>query len=130
MQVYYRLFIYIYVMLLEIQLSRERGWDPINWFNPAILLCLSQAKTWISNIIYHGLISSMKWGEGWLFIMLIMVKLLTIIVKLSFHNNSFHYGKILYRIKYVCNLFIPWNKLLRLNCTMLCCPVISIFALI
>ena len=25
--------------------------DPINQFNPAILLCLSQARIWISNVI-------------------------------------------------------------------------------
>jgi hypothetical protein len=29
----YRLF--IFVLLLEIQLFREGGWDSINWFNPA-----------------------------------------------------------------------------------------------
>ena len=29
--------------------------DPINLFNPTTLLCLSQARTWISNVIYHGI---------------------------------------------------------------------------
>ena len=38
-----------------IQLSRREGWDPINRFDPTTLLCLSQAWTWISNIICHGL---------------------------------------------------------------------------
>jgi hypothetical protein len=28
---------------LEIKLSRGEAWDPINWFNPATCLCLSQA---------------------------------------------------------------------------------------
>ena len=36
-------------------LSREEGWDTINRFNPATFLCLSQARTWISNIICRGL---------------------------------------------------------------------------
>ena len=35
-QFYYRLF--IYVLPLEIQLSRENGWDPINRFNPQALV--------------------------------------------------------------------------------------------
>jgi hypothetical protein len=48
-EVFYRLF--LYVLPLEIQLSREEGWDPINRFNSAILLCLSQARTWISNVV-------------------------------------------------------------------------------
>jgi hypothetical protein len=33
----------------------SRGGDPINWFNNATFLCLSQDKTWISNVIWHGL---------------------------------------------------------------------------
>jgi hypothetical protein len=47
-----------------IQLSRGEGWDPINPFNPATCLCLSEAKTWISNVICCGLflcsVSSVK----------------------------------------------------------------------
>ena len=31
------------------------GSDPINQFNPTSFLCLSQAKTWISNVISCGL---------------------------------------------------------------------------
>ena len=42
---------YLHMLPLEIKLLSWGGGDPINWFNPAILLCLSQAKTWISNII-------------------------------------------------------------------------------
>jgi len=26
--------------------------DPINWFNPATFLCLYQARTWISNVVF------------------------------------------------------------------------------
>ena len=37
---FYRFF--IYVLLLEIQLSKGEGLDPINRFNPATCLCLSQ----------------------------------------------------------------------------------------
>jgi hypothetical protein len=34
--------IYLYMLLpLKIQLSRWESWNPINWFNPAIFLCLS-----------------------------------------------------------------------------------------
>lgn len=35
--------------------QEEEGWDPINGFNPATILCLFQAKTWISNFICCGL---------------------------------------------------------------------------
>ena len=36
---------------MEIQLSRWNGLDLIKQFNPATCMCLSQARTWISNII-------------------------------------------------------------------------------
>jgi hypothetical protein len=35
---------FVYVLPLEIQLSRGEGWDTINRFNPATFLCLSQAR--------------------------------------------------------------------------------------
>jgi len=55
-------FVYIYISL-EIQLSRGEGWDPINWLNPVTFLCLSQARTWISNIIFRGLFlfNDLRW---------------------------------------------------------------------
>jgi len=31
------------------------GGNPINRFNPTTFLCLSQARSWIYNIICHGL---------------------------------------------------------------------------
>jgi hypothetical protein len=34
-------------------INRRIGWNPINRFNHATFLCLSQAKT--SNIVCHGL---------------------------------------------------------------------------
>ena len=33
--------LFIYVLLLENQLSTEEGWDPINRFNTTTFLCLS-----------------------------------------------------------------------------------------
>jgi len=38
-------------VVLEAKLSRRMDWDPIFWFNPDAWLCLSQARTWISNDI-------------------------------------------------------------------------------
>jgi len=35
---------------------KRGGWGPINRFNAASFLCLSQVRTWISNIIYCGLL--------------------------------------------------------------------------
>ena len=35
--------------------SPEEGRELIGWFNPATFLCLSQARTWISNVIHHGI---------------------------------------------------------------------------
>jgi len=55
---FYRLFIYVWS--LAIQLSRGERWDPINRFNPAPFLCLSQAKTWISNVICQSLLCSVS----------------------------------------------------------------------
>ena len=45
----------VYVLPLEIQLSRRDGWDTIKRFNTAILLCLSQAKTWVPNRMCRGI---------------------------------------------------------------------------
>jgi len=52
----YRFFIVcLYVLPLEIQLSRVEGFDFIKRFNPAIYVRLSQARTYISNIMCRGL---------------------------------------------------------------------------
>ena len=45
-KVFYRLIIYL--MPLEIQLSRGERWDHINRFHPATVLCMSQTSDWIS----------------------------------------------------------------------------------
>ena len=49
---FFRLF--IYVLPLEIQLSRGEGWGPINHCNLPIFLYLSQDWRWISNVICRG----------------------------------------------------------------------------
>ena len=36
----------LHQILIEIE-----GWDPINQFNPTTFLCLSQTRTWISNVV-------------------------------------------------------------------------------
>ena len=56
---------FIYVFPLEIQLSREDGWNPINRLNPATLLRLFQAMTLISNVICRlfslSVFSELRW---------------------------------------------------------------------
>jgi hypothetical protein len=46
----HRLITHVDVLQLENQLSRL-GRDPISWFNPAIFVCLSQTRLWVSNVI-------------------------------------------------------------------------------
>jgi hypothetical protein len=47
---------FITVLTLGIQLLKGEGWDPINKFKPAILLCLPQERTWITNVICREVI--------------------------------------------------------------------------
>ena len=53
MHAVYRLF--VYVLSLEIQLSRWKDWDPINQFNTTTVMCFTQARTLISNVTYRNL---------------------------------------------------------------------------
>ena len=53
---------FIHVFQLGIQLLRGEDWDPIHRFNPAICVCLSQAGTWISNVI-RCCRSCVKWDQ-------------------------------------------------------------------
>jgi hypothetical protein len=46
---------------LSKQLSRGGGWDTIKRFNAATFLCLSQARTWIFNVICHGVFCVLCW---------------------------------------------------------------------
>ena len=48
---------FICVFPLEIQLSRDYGWDPTNRFKLDTFVCLSQDKTWISNVTCRGIFS-------------------------------------------------------------------------
>ena len=56
--------LFIYVLLLEIKLSRCEHWFPINRFKTATFLCLHQARIWIFDVICHDLslclVSSVK----------------------------------------------------------------------
>ena len=45
----------IYLLTLKMKLSRGEGWDAINRFNTGTCLCLSQARTWSSTVIWCGL---------------------------------------------------------------------------
>jgi hypothetical protein len=38
--------------LHQILIEIDEGWDPINQFNPTTFLCLSQTRTWISNVVF------------------------------------------------------------------------------
>ena len=53
--------LFIYVWPLEIQLLKGKRWEPINQFNPATCLCLSQTRTWIPNVIGHDFMC-VHWG--------------------------------------------------------------------
>ena len=39
------------LVYIAVQLSRGKGCYPINQFKPTTCVCLSQARTWISNVI-------------------------------------------------------------------------------
>jgi hypothetical protein len=49
--------------LLYVQLSEGERGDPINHFNPAIFLWLSQTTTLISNDTCRGVFCSMVWSK-------------------------------------------------------------------
>jgi hypothetical protein len=40
----------IYLLSLEIQLSKGKGWNPINRFNPATLLCRSKTRIMVFHV--------------------------------------------------------------------------------
>lgn len=54
---------FITVLTLGIQLLKGEGWDPISKFKPAILLCLPQERTWITNVICREVIFLVQWLE-------------------------------------------------------------------
>lgn len=59
-------------------------------------MCPSQARSWISNAIWWGLLCSSVRGEMWLFVLLVTSLILLSLFKLSFHGtllicNDFNY---------------------------------------
>jgi hypothetical protein len=46
-------FVYMYVLSVEIQLTRWEGWNPNNRSSFTALLYLSQAIIWVSNVTYR-----------------------------------------------------------------------------
>ena len=48
-------FVSIRIAVGDPVIKRGEGWDPINRFNPAILLWKAKARTWISNVICRGI---------------------------------------------------------------------------
>ena len=57
------IYVFIYFPTIYIQLSKGKNCDPINRLNHATFLWLSQAKTWMSNIIGRGffVFSELMW---------------------------------------------------------------------
>ena len=51
----YLLFVCICILYWRSNCQEGEDWNPINWFNSTTLLCLSQDRTLISNIICCGL---------------------------------------------------------------------------
>jgi hypothetical protein len=82
--------LFISVLSLEIQLSRRGGLGSINRFSSATFVCMSQAKTWVSNTIYRGLfVCSVVGGMMWLFICWYWWNCWPSLIKLSFHSYLF-----------------------------------------
>ena len=79
--------------------------------------------SWISNVTCCGhLLCSMIWSESWLFVLFILVKLLTVLLELSFHNEH----------KLCCTLLISIFSLSGLNnllkqSSFLPCQILAIF---
>ena len=62
-------------IVIEGPIIKGVAWDPINWFNPAILLRLSQTKTGFQRHICRGLFyDQMSRGEKLSFVELILVE--------------------------------------------------------
>ena len=57
----YIIYIFFQFNILQIILH-YLTWNSINQFNPATFMCLSQARTWISKVISHGLFC-VQWFE-------------------------------------------------------------------
>ena len=78
---FYRFFIHVYVLLLGIQLSKGEGLDPINQFNPATCLCLSQPGPAVPTAyVVFFFLCSVSSGEKRGACLLILAELITITV--------------------------------------------------
>jgi hypothetical protein len=56
-------FVYICIAIGDPGIKRG-GWYSINWVNNVTFVCLSQARTWISNVICHDfffMIGELRW---------------------------------------------------------------------
>ena len=60
----------------------KRGWEPIRRFNPrhSFVSVQSQEMDFQRHMLWSPVLCSMRRGEGWLFVLLILVELLTITV--------------------------------------------------
>jgi hypothetical protein len=78
--------------------QKGRVWTLLNSLTMSHFLYLSQTRTWISNVICHGLLCSASSVKmRWLFVLLILVELMTITV---------------YNFLFI-NWFIIWLSLLK-----------------
>jgi hypothetical protein len=66
--------------------------------------CLSQVRVWISNIIFSWsfFLCSVSYDERWLFVLLIIMELLTLLIQLSFHNIKNYISYILESLVSIC----------------------------
>ena len=51
--------------MVRFNYQEGKGWDPINQFNSATFLYLSQARTYIFNIMGRGIFLCTMIGESW-----------------------------------------------------------------
>jgi len=77
-----------YLLPLKIQLSTEQDWDPS--LIPIYVLCLSQARTWISNVICLAFyfVSELRWE--------VVVRFVDIC---GIVDRQFHYFNFLFRYR-------------------------------
>lgn len=89
-------FVYTCAAVEDLELSRWEECDAINRFNPATLLCLSQTRSWTSNVkgrwCLFFVFSEFSEDGSWFFVLLILLT----IIKLSFHKYYIHTASVLF----------------------------------